>query len=135
MRASEVARNPVVRSPHPGASPQPDGTFRPQDMRRDRPSATKGVKQVPGNQRRAELLCREGGRHLVAVAHPRTAPIERLRVTHIGGWTLLGKDFEVSCPCGVRHAIDGGRLRASVLGAEPNRRVRIAVADVSVGGP
>lgn len=116
------------------SSEQRQPAIRDEDGRRQR-SPLAAVRRVPRKDRRAELVCDRGGQpaHLLAVVYPRAVPADALRVNTGRSSVGLGADFTVVCPCGLRHEVDGGRLRSAVAGGDAHRLTVVRVSDVRAG--
>lgn len=120
MNADHEARQPAIRD---------------EDGNRHR-TALAPVRKVPRKQRRAEVVCRrDSGRppHLLAVVYPRGASLDALRVNNGQHSIGLGADFTAICPCGHRHAVNGGKLRSAVAAGSPDRLLVLGVSDLTTG--
>lgn len=92
-------------------------------MKRVRPRSV--LSRIPRSMRLAEVVCAAaGGRpRVVAVVYPRGVPVERCEVeTEHGNPCPVGTNTVLFCACGVRHNIDGGRLRSALLALPPTAR-------------
>ena len=101
-------------------------------MRRVRPKSV--LAQIPRSMRIAEIVCtaKAGPPRVVAIVYPAGVPLDRAELLTEHEGAPVGANALVFCKCGVRHLIDGARLRSKLMALSDGRKVPgVDVRDVS----